>query len=800
MERAAAMSSGKVKTMKYYAHTAEDREGRTLYTLRDGHQTTKKSRIADLAEEQVEWQFLDAHLRNVAEKSRTFAEPFDLGEEAYCAGLFHDLGKYGHAFQMRLRGHGSGINHWTAGAFAAYQARTQAGAFAIDGHHKGIPAFAELQNLLKAYQGEDLKQFGITETVTTLAERARVDGVAQPKSDAFERFSKTFASALHARFLFSCLVDADFLDTEAHFKPTVATMRTTLSLRANETLKTLLDVLDSKSTKGVVNRRRSELLQDCLSKAKAVPGLFTLTAPTGSGKTLASLAFALQHILTNNAMLPVGDPHRFRRIIVVIPYTTVIEQTARAYHQVLDSQFGPDYLLEHHSAVAPRPTESDRERDAEEARLHRARLAAENWDAPIIVTTSVQFFESLFSNRPGDCRKLHNIARSVVIFDEVQILPPWLVPSLLSAVNLLVKDFGVTGVFGTATQPAFECAGSAILGAWRPTPITSDPGALAETMQRTRIDFAPPERQMTWTEVAAAMLQPDQPRQALCVVNTTKDARTLFELLKVSTLGVHCFHLSSRMCAAHRQHTLKEICRRLEPNVNEPCLLVSTQLIEAGVDVDFPVVWRAFGPLDSIIQSAGRCNREGRSIEAMPVYVFRPADGGLPRGAYEIAMKRTAAFLAANPGVVAKLHLPETYRDYFACLYRDLGCESAKQDPVYVASEELRFPDAAEACRLIGDETRGVLVPMCNEKGGLGSWAKDGISLIETIRNQHYIDGTLARQCQRFTVNLYQREFDRAEREGAIVALTPDKSVYAWSSKYDEDLGATHHSTEDLIL
>ena len=787
--------------MRYYAHTAEDSEGRALYTLKDGRQTIEKPRQADLAEEQVGWQPLRTHLANVAEKARILAEPFGLGREAYRAGLLHDLGKYGDAFQLRLRGRGSGINHWTAGAFEAYRAKDPAGAFAIDGHHKGIPAFAELQNLLKAYQqASDLTQFGITETVDALVERASNDGVALPTDPSSEGFSKCFASALRTRFLFSCLVDADFLDTESHFQPAVAAVRPRLSLHPDESLHTLLNVLRAKPAEGDVNRRRREVLEDCLSKAKAPPGLFTLTAPTGSGKTLSSLAFALQHIAHYNERAPAGDAPCFRRVIAVIPYTTVIEQTAREYRKVLEPRFGADYVLEHHSAVAPRLTESDRGRDAEEARLRRARLAAENWDAPIVVTTSVQFFESLFSNRPTDCRKLHNIARSVVIFDEVQTLPPKLVPSLLSAVNLLVEDFGVTALFGTATQPAFECAGGAILGGWKPTAIASQPEALAETMRRTCIEVAPPDREMSWAEVARAIASSDQLHQGLCVVNTTKDARTLFQLLRSSSLGPHCFHLSSRMCAAHRHFKLKEIRRRLCPRHNEPCLLVSTQLIEAGVDVDFPVVWRALGPLDSIIQTAGRCNREGRSQEALPVHVFRPADGGLPRGAYEIATKRTQAFLAANPGIERKLHLPETYRAYFACLYRDLGPESADEDPAFAASAELKFPDAAEASRLIGNETRAVLAPTHDEGATLGAWAEEGIELVERIRSQHYVDAALARKCQLFTVNLYHRDFDRAERDGAIIPLTPDKSVYAWASKYDEDLGATHHAADKLIV
>ena len=787
--------------MRFYAHTAQDGEARTLYTLKDGRRVSVKPRLADLAEEQVGWQPLRTHLVNVAEKACSFAEPFSLGAEAYRAGLLHDLGKYGQVFQRRLRGYGSGINHWSAGAYEAYRAKAQAAAFAIDGHHKGIPALGELQNLLRAYQqGSDLLQFGITETLAELVGLAQADGLALPRERSSERFCKSFASAFYTRFVFSCLVDADFLDTESHFKPVTATMRPTLSLDADESLRILLAVLRAKPAQGEVNRRRRQLLQDCLSKGQTSPGLFTLTAPTGSGKTLSSLAFALQHIARHNSPLPVTDPGRLRRIIVVIPYTTVIEQTAREYRKLFEPQFGPDYVLEHHSAVAPRLTEADRDRDAEEARLRRARLAAENWDSPIVITTSVQFFESLSSNRTSDCRKLHNIARAVILFDEVQTLPPKLVPSLLSAVNLLVKDFGATAVFGTATQPAFECASSAILGGWKPLPIASDAEALAESMRRTRIEIAPPGREMTWQEVASAMGDPHQPRQALCVVNATKDARTLFQLLKESAEGDHCFHLSSRMCAAHRQFKLKEIRRRLDPDRDEPCLLVSTQLIEAGVDVDFPVVWRALGPLDSIIQSAGRCNREGRSPEPGPVHVFRPADGGLPRGAYEIAMKRTEAFLASNPGIEHNLHLPETYRAYFASLYRDLGCESADQDPAFTASEELRFPDATEACRLIGNETRGVLVPMHHENGSLGPWAQEGIRLIEAIRNQHYLDRDLARRCQRFTVNLFQRDFERAEREGTIIPLTPDNTVYAWAAKYDENLGVTHHAADDLIV
>src|SRR5260370_12581446 len=330
--------------MTYYAHTAEDSEARTLYTLKDGRQTAEKPRLSDLAEDQVGWQALKTHLVNVAAKARSFAEPLGLAEEAHRAGLLHDLGKYGDAFQRRLRGCGSGVNHWTAGAFEASRAKAHAVSFAIDGHHKGIPAMAELQNLLRTYhEGSDLSQFGITETAAELVNRACGDSVALPIAPSFGQFSKCFTSALHTRFLFSCLVDADFLDTEAHFKPSNAAMRYVPILHAEADLEALLSFLRSKPAEGDVNRRRHELLQDCLSKAVLEPGLFTLTAPTGSGKTLSSLAFALQHIVHHNRRLPIGDPRCFRRIIVVIPYTTVIEQTAREYRKVFEPQSGSDY-------------------------------------------------------------------------------------------------------------------------------------------------------------------------------------------------------------------------------------------------------------------------------------------------------------------------------------------------------------------------------------------------------------------------------------------------------------------------
>lgn len=752
--------------VKYYAHTAVNSDGKP-------------------DPNPANWQLLFTHLRNVAELAKRFAEPLGLAAEAWLAGLLHDLGKYAKRFQDRLHDNSiHGINHWAAGTVLAGETLKQlAVAFAVDGHHTGIPALDGNESLKQTVKRTaDQKAWqewtGCVESILELLDRQReIDGIQLPSLPR-RAVNDRFAEALRTRMLFSCLVDADFLDTEAHFQPQIATQRVSRALESERALTLLQDHLAAKSTDGEVNQRRRHLLSDCLAAAAKPPGLFTLTAPTGSGKTLSSLAFALQHIATYNAALAADAPRRFRRIIVVIPFTSIIEQTAQVYRDLFERDFGPDYVLEHHSAVAPRERPEDLGRDAEEERLRRARLAAENWAAPLVVTTSVQFFESLFSNRPSDCRKLHSIGRSVVLFDEVQTLPPRLVPSLLSAVRLLTdpeRSYGVTAVFMTATQPAFAAAGKALPYGWNPVEISSEPEAMAEALRRTRIELPARDESASWEEIALRLLSGIQ---SLCVVNTTKDARQLFQLLR-SRAHDGCFHLSSRLCPAHRREKLDAIRGRLRDGL--PCRLVSTQLIEAGVDVDFPIAFRALGPLDSIIQTAGRCNREGRHAEPCPVVVFRPADGGLPRGAYGIAKSKTEEFLARHPDASNELHLPAFYAAYFSELYGLLGPQSRQDDPVFAASETLDFPKAAEECRLVGDETRAVLV----------KW-KRGEELAEKLRREKHLTADECRQAQRYSVNLYQSEFFTAQDRGYVYQPAEDWNFWVWNSDYNDDLGLGH--------
>lgn len=759
--------------MPHYAHTA---------TKPDGTPDPDESK----------WQPLAVHLRNVANLAAQFAAHFGASEEARLAGLLHDLGKYSIRFQQRLRDSSiHGINHWSMGTLAAANRKQISAAFAIEGHHTGMPAFAEndtettlealkprLANLQIPLSAAKLN--GFPENLDELTARLTADGICPPDLIAAKSSAKDFATALRTRMIFSALVDADFLDTEQHFDPAQAAQRTPVPLQSEIALPHLLAALAKKSATGFVNQLRRQLLGDALASAEKAPGLFTLTAPTGSGKTLASLAFALRHATHHNATRTPDDPQRLRRIIVVIPYTSIIEQTARIYRELFEPLFGPDYVLEHHSAIAPKERRADLNLDAEDERLRRARLAQENWDAPIVVTTNVQFFESLFGHRPSQCRKLHNIARSIVLFDEVQTLPTRLVPSLLSSVTGLVHDYGITAVFGTATQPAFAAASSAIPGGWQPVEISSQPKSMADGLRRTRIVRRPIDQQPTWPELASEI---SQHRQVLCVVNLKRHAHELFSALPEGNR----FHLSSAMCPAHRQTLLAEIRRRLDRAHNEPCRLISTQLIEAGVDVDFPRVYRAAGPLDSIIQTAGRCNREGFNTEPGEVTIFRPFDHRLPPGAYKQAAIITEAFLTENPSI--DLHDPATYAAYFARLYGTLGPASEKEDPAYAASAALNFPLAHRECSLIGEDTRSVVI----------RWG-EGERLATQMRREKHLSRDDWRLVQRFSVNFYLSEFTTALARGSIVQPLPDIEFYFWNGHYDENLGVSEPALNQFSL
>lgn len=659
-------------------------------------------------------QTLGEHLRRTAEIAALFASSFGASDEARLAGLLHDLGKYRDLFQLRLQGKASGVDHWSAGALLAYQrCKNVAVALAAQGHHTGLQSLVALQDLsrhgLADGRVRDLRAPDADPDV--LRERLLGDGLSLsvPPSTLYgPRLRDTASAMLDVRMLFSALVDADFLDTEAHFagRPPIQPREADgPPLRSDEALTILLDHLtrvaaDSPASRAV-NGIRADLLDACLTAATKPQGLWTLSAPTGAGKTLATLAFALQHAVI----------HGLRRIVVVIPYLSIIEQTADTYRAILSSHFGEPYVREQHSLSGARrePEQragSDLDGDTEEHRL--ARAGADNWDAPVVITTSVQMLESLFSNRPSACRKLHRLAGSVILFDEVQTLPDHLAIPTLATLSRLAERYRTTVVFSTATQPAFADLDQHVrkLGdsGWQPQEIVPAERDLFDRARRTRVRWPDLNRPAPWTEVAGEL---SGFPQALCIVNVKRHARELHASLSERVDG-DCFHLSTAMCPAHRRAVLKLVRGRLARG--ETCRLVSTQCVEAGVDLDFPVVYRALGPLESIAQAAGRCNRNGRLAEKGEVRVFVPEDASLPNGAYEQATSVTRMMLNQRGPQGMDIDDPGLFAEYYRLLYA-MARPEQKRPELWEAIKRQDFAKVAGIYRLIEQDSINVLVP-----------------------------------------------------------------------------------------
>lgn len=691
---------------------------------------------------------LEEHLRGTAERAGDFAAAFGCAEWGRIAALWHDLGKYSVEFQRYLLERGPKTEHSVIGAQHAVHALGPHGrilAYLIAGHHAGLPdwdsdeeiARSLKQRLARTDLLERLQQVELPEDISKL-------GTPQEKPGAT---ATEFTRSLWLRMLFSCLVDADFLDTEAFFDAGQAVQRNELPL-----LEELLPAFDAymaeKQTSAPdtpVNRIRGEIMRQCSQKATAPSGFFALTVPTGGGKTLSSMAFALNH----------ARAHGKQRVIYVIPYTSIIEQTADQFRQV----FG-DAVVEHHSNVAWQ--EGDKE-------IGRLRLAAENWDAPVIVTTSVQFFESLFASRTSRCRKLHNIVNSVVILDEAQLLPPDFLSPILEALKELQKNYGVTVIFCTATQPALgphQSANFDFKGIPGITEIIADPAGLHQSLKRTRVHGLKELSPVSWEELAGEL---ERHPSVLCIVNRRDDARMLWERMPEGTI-----HLSALMCGAHRAAKIAEIKERLHNGL--PTRVISTQLVEAGVDVDFPVVYRAAAGLDSIAQAAGRCNREGR-LKCGDVYVFTPPSkipAGHLRQAADIGMRLLAQ---SEDDPLALERFAAFFREYYwmrgARLDRENIIGLLRND------RELKFSfrTAARKFHIIDESAQApVVVRFEND---------ESLSLLERIGP----DRRLLRKLQRSVVNLPRYLHSRLVGEGAIREIHPGIFVQGHGALYHSDLG-----------
>lgn len=703
----------------------------------------------------TDWHCLEEHLKGTAKLAASFAAEFGCGEWGRIAGLWHDLGKYSEDFQKMLldsvdahiETKSGRVNHSTAGAIHSVEKFNMPGrifSYLIAGHHAGLTdwqtAEAGNRSLIHRLQDDDLLKKAVESNIPQ-----EITEQSLPK----QKFRTSEGHALWIRMLYSCLVDADFLDTEAFLDPEKTKTRKGYP-SLNELLllyKAYMIDKQAKADDTFVNKQRAEILKQCIEKSADTPAIFTLTVPTGGGKTLSSMAFALHH----------AAKHGKRRIIYVIPYTSIIEQTSEQFKQIFN-----DAVIEHHSNVDV----SD-----ESVETARSRLACENWDAPIIVTTSVQFFESLFANRSSRCRKLHNIVNSIVVLDEVQILPPEYLNPVLHTMKELHKNYGVTFVLSTATQPAFgehksfdfnfEGLGSTV-------EIIENPVALHKAFKRVEIHV--PDNLLTsrsWEDIAKELAQYSS---VLCIVNRRDDCRMLYELMPEGT-----FHLSALMCGAHRSKVISQVKQRLKGKL--PTRVISTQLVEAGVDLDFPVVYRAIAGLDSIAQAAGRCNREGL-LEQGSVMVFAPPSkipAGYLRQAAEIGRR-----LLSNK--INNLLAPEMFELFFKEIYWLQGSNLDKHNILkdIAPDSELRFSfyTAAQKFKLIDDKEYAPVI-VCYEEGG---------KLIEQLKRVG-IERWLMRKIQRYVVNLPRYVHTKLRNEGAIMEAYPGIFIQEYSAMYHNDLG-----------
>lgn len=707
---------------------------------------------------------LEEHLRATGNLAGTFASEFGSQDWACLAGLWHDLGKYSQEFQHYIRT-ASGfdpdahienapgrVDHSTAGALQAIRSFDKAGrilAYLAAGHHAGLPDWnsAETGNSSLVVRLE--KKYLLDRVLTQPQLPENILNQPKPSSMA-PGGSKGFS--LWIRMLFSCLVDADFLDTEAFMNEEKSSSR-----KGAPTIDEMLPVFNrymeekiSKATETPVNVLRLGVLNQCRKKATLPPGVFSLTVPTGGGKTLSSLAFALEHAIL----------HKKRRIVYAVPYTSIIEQTSETYREVFQSF--SNAVIEHHSNLDP-----DKETPG-------SRLASENWNAPLIITTNVQLFESLFSAKTSRCRKLHNLVNSIVILDEVQLLPPEFLQPILDSINLLARCYHITFVLSTATQPALNTVKNSFghitrRGIDGVREIIDDVDSLYTDLNR--VDVVLPADltvRSNWDDLAKEILRYDS---VLAIVNTRNDCRELWQRMPKGTI-----HLSGLMCGEHRSNIIKSIKERLKQEL--PTRVISTQLIESGVDLDFPVVYRAIAGLDSIAQAAGRCNREGK-LKRGRLVVFNPPKIS-PKGLLRFGEDATRELLSDHPeNPMAR----DQFEKYFNLFLSKPDLDKYNINGLLTPSGELdvQFRTAADKFQLIdGRETQAVFV----------NYEDTGKKLIEQLR-AYGPTRDLMRKLQRYSVTLYRHDLNRLLANGDIKELAILPGVYSQvgDTLYDPQVG-----------
>lgn len=702
-----------------------------------------------------DWQYLPNHLLAVGDQAGTNAVYFSAESFARMAGLLHDLGKYSPQFKKRLAGENIRVDHATAGAKVVIKKYGQLGkllAYAIAGHHAG------LANGIDAGQGRStLKErlaldFGNEIPLiddTWLQEINLPEKLPHPPLKMAAGF-EGFQCAFFIRMIYSCVVDADYLDTDKFYLglkgksptrndfPSLAALRDKL----NETLlEKRAKVLEKPPSQ--VNELRQRILLHCRSQASLPPGLFSLSVPTGGGKTLTSMAFALDHALQPKRGS--STTTQMRRVIYVIPFTSIIEQNAKEFRKAF-KELGETAVLEHHSAFDESKFKQKDSRD-------KLKLAMENWDAPIIVTTAVQFFESLFADRSAQCRKLHNISGSVIILDEAQILPLKLLRPIMAAIDELARNYSCSIVLCTATQPALLKEHGFYNGFENVRELAPNPPALFQELERTRVKHIGAQSD---SELQDHLTR----KQVLLIVNNRRHARALYDSIK-DIPGARL--LTTLLCAKHRSKVLDEI--RADLLAGEPCRVISTSLIEAGVDVDFPTVLREECGLDSIAQSAGRCNREGlRDTDSSEVLIFQSPEWKMPPELEQLAGSMREVVRNYTGDLLAQ----EAITSYFQNVYWQKGKEldakqllKAHQD--HARSFDFPFQNIARDFRMIESHMLPLIIPYEDE-------AED---LINSLRFADHVGG-IARKLQPYLVQVPKHAFTALADARAIAPIAAE--------------------------
>ncbi|MDD5673736.1 MAG: CRISPR-associated helicase Cas3' [Chitinivibrionales bacterium] len=701
--------------------------------------------------------YLDSHLAETANLVKKFSNIFGSGEWGKTLGFFHDTGKSTDEWQKylikksgfgeddaHLEGKARTIDHSTPSAKLAEELFGKGIGrllvYCIAGHHAGLPDWYPDEA-----GGQSALSYRLNNATTNKIKpefKANFSGLHPGNPPwKFDNQTNKLDLSLWIRMLFSCLVDADFLDTEKYMD-TERTENRGGYLSMEELLVRFNSYMAEKAAgadKTKVNEIRQTVLTDCRKAAINNPGIFSLTVPTGGGKTLSSLAFALEHAVK----------HKQDRVIYVIPYTSIIEQNADVFRQAL----GDDQVVEHHSSLD------------EEDSTAKSRLSAENWDAPIVVTTSVQFFESLFAAKSSRCRKLHNIVNSIVVLDEAQLVPVEYLLPILQTIELLSRRYNVSFVISTATQPAFESReGFKGLTAGSVHEIISDVPKLYRELNRVKVTTPDDwENPKSWECLANELAA--EPR-VLCVVSDRKSCRDLYNLMPVGT-----YHLSALMCGQHRSDTISEIKQKLK--TNEPVRVISTQLVEAGVDFDFPVVYRALAGLDSIAQAAGRCNREGKLEAGKTVVFISPKKA--PPGILRKAADTTETMLKNSTEDPLNY---KNFEKFFGDLYWKANSLDAKNIIGLLSKDiaqcEIQFRTAAEKFRII-DDTKQRTILVTYGKG------KELIAQLKAIGPERW----LLRKLQRHSVNIYTKDFAAMLDKGWIAEIVPN--IFALTSEVGYD-------------